>query len=121
MSIILTINSGSSSLKAELFMEDGSRHPFRYLQIGRGGPRDHAEAFDALLSELGDVQVAAVGHRFVHGGDVVEQARLADEAERARLGSLVPLAPLHLPGNLMGLDLCRERFGVPQAVCFDTA
>lgn len=121
MTTILTINSGSSSLKAELFLPDGSRRPFRYLQIGRGGPRDHAAAFDALLSELGEAQPSAVGHRFVHGGDVVDQARLADDAERARLGGLVPLAPLHLPGNLMGLDLCRERFGVPQAVCFDTA
>lgn len=121
MKTILTINSGSSSLKAELFLPDGSRRPFRYLQIGRGGHRDHAAAFDALLSELGDLPLAAVGHRFVHGGDVVEQARLADDAERARLGGLVPLAPLHLPGNLMGLDLCRERFDVPQIVCFDTA
>lgn len=121
MKPILAINSGSSSLKAELFMPDGTRRPFRYMQIGRGGAKDHAAAFDALLSELGDLPLAAVGHRFVHGGDVVEQARLADDAERARLGGLAPLAPLHLPGNLMGLDLCRERFDVPQAVCFDTA
>ncbi|HXU94097.1 MAG TPA: acetate kinase [Gallionella sp.] len=121
MSTILTINSGSSSLKAELFMEDGTRRPFRYLQIGRGGAKDHAAAFDALLSELGDVRVSAVGHRFVHGGDVDVQARLADDAERTRLGELEPLAPLHLPGNLMGLDLCHEHFGVPQVVCFDTA
>jgi acetate kinase len=121
MKPILTINSGSSSLKAELFMPDGSRRPFRYMQIGRGGATDHAAAFDALLSELGDVPLAAVGHRFVHGGDVVDQARPADDEERTRLGGLVPLAPLHLPGNLMGLDLCRERFDVPQVVCFDTA
>ncbi|GAB1235187.1 acetate/propionate family kinase [Ferrigenium sp. UT5] len=62
-----------------------------------------------------------VGHRFVHGGDISDAARLVDEAELARLRTLVPLAPLHLPGNLLGIELCRERFSVPQIACFDTA
>ena len=34
---------------------------------------------------------------------------------------MIHLAPLHLPGNLLGLDLCRQRFNVPQVACFDTA
>lgn len=62
-----------------------------------------------------------VGHRFVHGGEVVDAARLVDIDERMRLDGLIHLAPLHLPGNLMGLDLCRQRFDVPQIACFDTA
>jgi acetate kinase len=62
-----------------------------------------------------------VGHRFVHGGDISDAARVVDAAELARLKSLVHLAPLHLPGNLMGLELCQERFAVPQIACFDTA
>lgn len=62
-----------------------------------------------------------VGHRFVHGGDITDAARLVDEAELARLKSIVHLAPLHLPGNLMGLVLCRKRFAAPQIACFDTA
>ncbi|MDZ4201514.1 MAG: acetate kinase [Gallionella sp.] len=121
MKTILTINSGSSSLKADVFQPDGTRRHFRYLQIGRGGAANHAAAFDSLLTELGEQRLCAVGHRLVHGGDVVEAARLVDDAERARLNDIVHLAPLHLPGNLLGVDLCRERFDVPQIACFDTA
>jgi len=118
---ILTINSGSSSLKADLFLPDGSRRKFRYEHIGQPGINNHAAAFDQLLAELGDAAPSAVGHRFVHGGDIVEAARLIDDAEHARLAGIEHLAPLHLPGNLLGVDACRERFDVPQIACFDTA
>lgn len=116
MQTILTINSGSSSIKASLFGTDGTRRDFRY-----GHLRDHAPAFDQLMRELDGQAPDIVGHRIVHGGDIADAARLADAAELARLESIVHLAPLHLPGNLMGLALCRERFGVPQVACFDTA
>lgn len=118
---ILTINSGSSSLKASLFRADGTRQDFRYEHIGQGFPHDHRYAFDALLRDLGSDQPAAVGHRLVHGGDVTTPARLIDDAERARLQQLAALAPLHLPGNLLGVDLCRAHFAAPQIACFDTA
>lgn len=118
---ILVINSGSSSLKASLIRPDGSRRDFRYAHIGQGGPRHHEDAFDRLLEELHGVMPRAVGHRMVHGGEVADPARLIDTAERTRLEALVPLAPLHLPGNLLGVDLCRKRFDVPQVACFDTA
>lgn len=116
MPTILTINSGSSSLKASLFAANGSRRDFRYGQV-----HEPQEAFDRLMRELGGDMPDAVGHRFVHGGDVTDAARLVDDSELARLKSIVHLAPLHLPGNLMGLELCRERFAVPQIACFDTA
>ncbi len=116
MKTILTINSGSSSVKASLFNADGSRRDFRF-----GHLRDHRSAFDELMRELGKHAPDIVGHRFVHGGDIPDAARLVDEAELARLKGIVDLAPLHLPGNLMGLELCRERFAVPQVACFDTA
>lgn len=118
---VLTINSGSSSLKADLFLPDGSRRNFRYAHVNQGSFKDHTAAFNKLMAELGDEALAAVGHRFVHGGDVVEQARPVDDVERMRLTSIKHLAPLHLPGNLLGVDLCRERFDVPQIACFDTA
>jgi len=118
---ILVVNSGSSSLKASLFRADGSRRDFRFGQIGQGPLPDHRAAFAALLHELGAETPAAVGHRLVHGGDVTDAARAIDDAERARLQALVPLAPLHLPGNLLGVDICRARFAVPQIACFDTA
>lgn len=118
---ILVVNSGSSSLKASLFRADGSRRDFRFGQIGQGPLPDHRAAFAELLHELGTETPAAVGHRLVHGGDVTDEARAIDDAERARLQALVPLAPLHLPGNLLGVDVCRERFAVPHFACFDTA
>ena len=116
MPSILTINSGSSSIKASLFAADGSRRNFRYEHL-----RDHAPAFEQLMQELQGHFPDIVGHRFVHGGEIPDAARLVDTTERARLQNIVHLAPLHLPGNLMGLDLCRRYFDVPQIACFDTA
>jgi acetate kinase len=116
MKTILTINSGSSSLKASLFQADGSRRNLHY-----GHVRKPQEAFDRLMLHLNDDMPDIVGHRFVHGGDIADAARLVDTAERARLESLIHLAPLHLPGNLLGIDLCAQRFAVPQVACFDTA
>ncbi|OYY80249.1 MAG: acetate kinase, partial [Hydrogenophilales bacterium 16-62-9] len=118
---ILVVNSGSSSLKASLFTAGGGRRDFRFEHIGLGRLPDHRAAFAALMHELGAETPAAVGHRLVHGGEITEAARLIDDAERMRLESVVALAPLHLPGNLLGVDLCRERFDVPQIACFDTA
>lgn len=118
---ILTINSGSSSLKASLFLAEGERQNFRYENIGRSHLRNHAEAFDALLSDLGNKQPTMIGHRFVHGGDVTDAARLINEEERTRLDSITYLAPLHLPSNLLGVDLCAKQFNCPQIACFDTA
>ncbi|HEY7986009.1 MAG TPA: acetate kinase [Methylophilaceae bacterium] len=118
---VLTINSGSSSLKASLFKADGVRQDFSYPHIGHGFPHDHHEAFAALLNDLGANSPVAVGHRMVHGGDITDTARLIDAAERARLESIAHLAPLHMPGNLLGVDLCLKHFDVPQVACFDTA
>jgi acetate kinase len=113
---VLTINSGSSSIKASLFSADGTRRNFRYERV-----RDQREAFDRLLHDLAGDMPDLVGHRFVHGGNIADSARRVNVAERSRLEQLIHLAPLHLPGNLLGLDLCRQRFDVPQVVCFDTA
>lgn len=118
---VLTLNSGSSSLKASLFRRDGTRHDWRYEHIGQDFPHDHEQAFDTLLKDMGKEIPDAIGHRFVHGGEVTAAARLLDAAEIKRLRGITPLAPLHLPGNLLGFRLCRARFDVPQFACFDTA
>jgi acetate kinase len=118
---ILTLNSGSSSLKASLFLEDGQRENFRYEHIGHDHFKNHAKAFEQLLQDLGDAKPAVVGHRLVHGGDVTEPARLIDNNERMRLETIVHLAPLHMPSNLLGIDLCEKQFNCPQIACFDTA
>ena len=118
---VLTVNSGSSSLKASLFDADGARHDWRFPLAGPHAARDLAQAFDTLLHALDGALPDAIGHRFVHGGDVADAARRLDPAETDRLRGLIPLAPLHLPGNLLGAELCRARFDVPQIACFDTA
>ena len=118
---ILAINSGSSSLKASLFMANGERQNFRYAYSGSDYIHSHAKAFIALLSDLGSTKPAVVGHRFVHGGDVSDSARLIDANERARLESITHLAPLHMPSNLLGVDLCAKQFNCSQIACFDTA
>ena len=118
---LLTINCGSSSLKASLFLADGSRRDFRYTHISDDKTHSLQDAFKKLLNDLGEDTPAAVGHRFVHGGDMTDTARIVDDAERERLNGLIHLAPLHLPSNLLGLDICRKLFNVPQIACFDTA
>jgi acetate kinase len=118
---ILTINCGSSSLKASLFLTDGSRRNFRYEHISDDKTHSLQDAFKNLLNDLGPDKPTLVGHRFVHGGDITDAARSIDDVERKRLQRLIHLAPLHLPSNLLGLDLCRKLFNVPQIACFDTA
>lgn len=132
---ILTINSGSSSLKASLFLANGERVNFCYSYVGHDHVQNHANAFDTLLNDLNSVPLnqqstkndplLIVGHRFVHGGEIVDAARLIDAQERARLESIIHLAPLHMPSNLLGVDLCAERlsrtFKLVQIACFDTA
>ncbi len=118
---ILAVNSGSSSLKASLFMANGERQNYRYAYNGNDYIHSHAKAFMALLSDLDKTKPAVVAHRFVHGGDINEAARLVDANERARLESIAYLAPLHMPNNLLGVDLCAKQFNCPQIACFDTA
>ena len=66
--------------------------------------------------------MVAVGHRVVHGGDPFSDPTLIDDDLVAGVSELVPLAPLHNPANLEGIEVCRKLFpGVPQVAVFDTA
>ncbi len=116
MTDVLSINCGSSSVKASFFDDDGQRRDFRYEHL-----RDPRAGFDLLMQDLSGHEPGIVGHRFVHGGEIADAARLVDTGERSRLEQIIHLAPLHLPGNLLGLDICAQRFHVPQIACFDTA
>ena len=128
---VLTVNAGSSSIKAALFAPGAQAGPPLWAgQIERLGvgtsARTHAEALLQLVSDVRgsvpDVRVAAVGHRIVHGGATFERPALIDAAVEARIETLVPLAPLHQPHNLAGVRAARAAFaGVPQVACFDTA
>jgi acetate kinase len=118
---VLTINCGSSSLKASFFSEDGLRQNFHYAQNKHDPSHAFEENLKQLLNDLGGNIPNIVGHRFVHGGEVTDLARLVDKTERHRLETIIPLAPLHLPNNLLGLDSCARYFNVPQIACFDSA
>jgi acetate kinase len=84
----------------------------------------HALAAAAILDVLAarGVVVAAVGHRFVHGGSAFSGTTLIDAATLPGLRATVPLAPIHNPNTLSVIDVCLERLpGVPEYAVFDTA
>jgi acetate kinase len=118
---VLAINAGSSSLKASFFSVDGRRQDFLYTGIGHYDLKSYQKLIKELVDDLKLQAPDVVAHRFVHGGDVSESARLVDDVEHKRLKSIIHLAPLHLPTNLLVLDLCSAHFNVPQIACFDTS
>jgi acetate kinase len=144
---ILTINTGSSSLKAGLYQVAPEEIPTQTAtveRIGQAGARlrvdagdggstnqvlalpDHDAAMRALLrwiaSDGTDKQVAAIGHRIVHGGRALVEPVVITDAVVAELQRLVPLAPNHLPQALTAIAVAGESFPrIPQVACFDTA
>ena len=67
-------------------------------------------------------EIAAVGHRVVHGGDRFEEPTVIDDEVIADIKACIPLAPLHNPANLMGVDVALKLFpDAPQVAVFDTA
>ncbi|MBZ0268258.1 acetate kinase, partial [bacterium] len=91
---------------------------------------DHAVALEEVLARLsGDGGVlerpgmlGGVGHRLVHGGESFSEPVLVDDAVIDAVRRNIPLAPLHNPANLLGLEVGRKLLpGVPQVGVFDTA
>lgn len=93
---------------------------------------DHTQAFaavkDALLdSEYGAIkdlsEISAVGHRVVQGGSYFDKSVLVTDEVIEKINEFSPLAPLHNPANIQGINACTEIFGksVPQVAVFDTA
>ena len=123
---VLVVNSGSSSLKYQLFdMKTETRLAKGLVErIGCGGPKDHAAALEAVVAELGEAAkgIDAIGHRVLHGGEVfVDSARMT-KANMAKAKKLVKFGPLHMPANLGGIEACERIFrGVPNVAVFDTA
>ncbi len=127
---VLTINGGSSSIKFALFTADAS--PRRLLtgtveRVGLpGGPPDYEHAvarmFDQLDERFGLATVAAVGHRIVHGGPRYSQPETITQEVLDELERIIPLDPLHLPGEIELIEALRRRLpNAPQVACFDTA
>ncbi|MCF8179552.1 MAG: acetate/propionate family kinase [Sulfuritalea sp.] len=66
--------------------------------------------------------ISGVGHRVVHGAQKFSQPVVLDAIMVAALRDLIPLAPLHQPHNLAGIDALTTALpGIPQIACFDTA
>ena len=145
---ILSVNAGSSSLKFQLYempeakvlisgiferiwINDGI---YTIKQNGNKEERhadlpNHSVAVEILLKTLLEKKVIkdleeikGVGHRLVHGGDKYNKSVIIDDDVMKTLKELIPLAPLHNPANIMGVEAFQK--AIPNALevgCFDTA
>ena len=146
---VVSLNAGSSSIKYALFEVEG--HTPRLLAAGlaemvgdgrriRVHDAERAVTFEELWQSdapfhtevlrrvlswrqavFPDANVVAAGHRVVHGGVHFDVPVLVDDAVMASLRALIPLAPLHQPHNLAGIEAAREAWPhIAQVACFDT-
>ncbi|RVT38260.1 acetate/propionate family kinase [Sphingobium algorifonticola] len=143
---LLILNTGSSSLKFQVFARDGlamlmagkltgiggdTRLAFR---LGPAGARDdsalacadHEAALATVIDLIDrhdeDWRLVAVAHRIVHGGSRFTGPVVVTPQVAAALEALIPLAPLHQPHNLAGLAAARALApGAVNIACFDTA
>jgi acetate kinase len=149
---VLVVNSGSSSLKFQLIESSLAQIELdqdRVLARGcieriggqalitwerNGEPasketvpvRDHRQAIEKAVhwaTEGQALQVDAVGHRVVHGGEAFQQSVLIDAQVVRGIEDCIELAPLHNPANLRGIRAAQQLFGgdLPQVAVFDTA
>jgi acetate kinase len=127
MTEVFVVNSGSSSIKYQLVdVETGTAVVGGLIErIGEPGAqaKDHAAGMKIALDALGEGHnIAAVGHRVVHGGTVFTEATVITNKVQKQIEQLSPLAPLHNPANLIGIRAAIEALpGVPQVAVFDTA
>ncbi len=144
MSLIFTLNAGSSSVKFSIYAHGSEPKLLLEGQVEELGPNaelvlqthpktrrplgqmDHQGALAVILqavsAELGRDKVVGVGHRIVHGGTEFAAPLRLDEPVLKRLAEFSTLAPLHQPFNLQMVETAQKLF--PQAVqvgCFDTA
>ena len=150
---VLVINSGSSSIKYQLFdmaaktvpacgvleqiaeaqsrLTHHTRNPQdKMKEIVKTQPvADHQAGFQLIgdvLRESGAVgetnELFGIGHRVVHGGAVFREPTLINKKVIDTIRELIPLAPLHNPANLLGIEVALEQApDVPQVAVFDTA
>lgn len=149
---VLVINAGSSSLKYQLIDMDavtvlakglcerigieGSNLQHKNLVKGisekiESPMQNHADAIKLVIDALTDSEygvissmeeIGAVGHRVVHGGEFFADSYVIDGKVKEALKQCIPLAPLHNPPNITGIEACEKLMpGVPQVGVFDTA
>lgn len=146
-SFILTLNAGSSSLKFSLFNEVELAHG-QMEGLGakphfvaksetqaanrdqtwseEDAPQNHEQALQVILNWFEEsfpgTEIAAVGHRVVHGGPEYAAPIILNDEILGKLTKYEPLAPLHQPHNLAGIRAAQAAFpNAVQVACFDTA
>ena len=148
---ILVINAGSSSIKFRLLNSIdlspvldgtleriGTEHSqLNYVLFKQGfkenseqsfAIKDYTDGFKLILHTLsnkvfgnGLIDLAAIGHRVVHGEQFKLPALITETVINA-ITKMIPLAPMHNPANQKGIEICREIFPlIPQVAIFDTA
>ncbi|WP_338932181.1 acetate kinase [Streptomyces netropsis] len=148
---VLVLNSGSSSVKYQLLdMADGARlavglverigeetSRLAHTPLATGGAKrereqpiaDHEAALRAVAGELAadglgldSPELAAIGHRVVHGGKKFTEPTVITDEVTAEIERLIPVAPLHNPANITGIRVAQAmRPDLPQVAVFDTA
>ena len=145
---VLVINAGSSTVKYQLISPaDGTAiasgivekigEPTGIVEHNVGGESftenlkidDHGhglrkvlELFEQHGPDLAEANIVAVGHRVVQGGSIFPKPTLVTDEVVEQIRGLIPLAPLHNPGHVRGLEVARELFpDVPHVVVFDTS
>jgi acetate kinase len=125
MTAIFVVNSGSSSIKYQLIdVETGAVGLHGLIdRIGEPGEvADHTAAMTMVLGEIEGREIAAVGHRVVHGGSLFAAATVITAEVEQAIEGLSALAPLHNPANLLGIRAARAVLtDVPHVAVFDTA
>lgn len=147
---ILVLNCGSSSIKYQLYdwakkevlLTGGVERIGQAVSVIEQRVKDvefkkdfsaptHKEALELVLKMIVDKDYGAisnlkeidvVGHRVVHGGEEFKCSSLVDDKTIEKLKKLTPLAPLHNPANIQGIQIAQMLLkGVPQAIVMDTA
>lgn len=137
---VLVINCGSSSIKFALLLEEQNFRIHGLAEnLGTENARikgvtvgnepvdihipfaDHKKALEVALERLANYKPDAIGHRVVHGGSLTKAELITDEIIE-KIREATPLAPLHNPAHLIGIEATKRLFpDLPQVAVFDTA
>lgn len=91
------------------------------------GVPGHNKAITVLMQKLDDLfslnkSLIGIGHRVVHGGETFKQSTVINKTVLHEIKACIPLAPLHNPANLLGIEILAELYPtLPQVAVFDTA
>ncbi len=143
--LILVINCGSSSLKFALYSIDhqllaeglaeslNSVNAKLHIKLlnteikSTLDTKDHQHAIDLLIIELQKtfdlkLELVGIGHRVVHGGESFKQSVIITQEVISEIKNCIPLAPLHNPANLLGINILATLFPkLNQVAVFDTS